>query len=375
MRASNISYNKVVQMERNLFLGICLAPYRIDLYNYLHNNTNTDIWFLKDQLGGQELDFSLLWKECSFPKRMLRFGRFLGRQYIKGLKQLIDKTNPKVVYVSEFSVVTLQVITIRLLFRYKYKIVSISDDSLDMLDGNEYSVFHKFARNLIPRMVDNLVLSDSRSVAWYQKKFSKGLWFPIIADENRMTNKFKDSIPKSIDYFNKYNLEMKKIILFVGRLVDVKNVSTLIKAFTFLKDDNYCLVIVGDGNQREILEEQASNSKNKVIFTGKLESLELLAWYNLGDVFVLPSFKEPFGAVTNEALLSGCRVCVSEKCGSACLVTKDNGELINPNSAEQLANAILRQLSASKPNKELLDVRPSLMPFTFKRAINNIFTN
>ena len=44
----------------------------------------------------------------------------------------------------------------------------------------------------------------------------------------------------------------------------------------------------------------------------------------------MPSYKEPFGAVTNEALQGGCKVLISRLAGSACLVSDTiNGYIIS----------------------------------------------
>ncbi len=52
----------------------------------------------------------------------------------------------------------------------------------------------------------------------------------------------------------------------------------------------------------------------------------------LGDVFVLPSYSEPWGLVVNEAMAAGMPVIVSEKCGSApdLVIDGENGFTFNP---------------------------------------------
>lgn len=53
---------------------------------------------------------------------------------------------------------------------------------------------------------------------------------------------------------------------------------------------------------------------------------------------ILASHKEAFGAVTNEALLAGCHVLVSNRAGSACLVEEGiNGYTFNPANVYELS--------------------------------------
>ena len=67
------------------------------------------------------------------------------------------------------------------------------------------------------------------------------------------------------------------------------------------------MVIIGDGIERKNLEKISEKHSDRIIFTGRLEGADLLKWDNVADCFILASYQEPFGAVTNEALLAGCK--------------------------------------------------------------------
>lgn len=45
---------------------------------------------------------------------------------------------PEYIFVPEFSILTIQVLLIKYLYNYKYKVISICDDSYDMLMGNDF---------------------------------------------------------------------------------------------------------------------------------------------------------------------------------------------------------------------------------------------
>ena len=99
--------------------------------------------------------------------------------------------------------------------------------------------------------------------------------------------------------------EDKKIFLFVGRVVQEKNVRMLLEAFSLSDNGNAVLLIVGDGDDRKYLEDRAKalNIDDKVIFTGIRRDTE--RFYREADFFVLPSYYESFGNVILEALASG----------------------------------------------------------------------
>ncbi len=99
--------------------------------------------------------------------------------------------------------------------------------------------------------------------------------------------------------------EDKKIFLFVGRVVQEKNVRMLLEAFSLSDNENSVLLIVGDGDDRKYLEDRAKvlNIDDKVIFTGTRRDTE--RFYREADFFMLPSYYESFGNVILESLASG----------------------------------------------------------------------
>ena len=101
---------------------------------------------------------------------------------------------------------------------------------------------------------------------------------------------------------------------------------------------------------------------NRIIFVGHKEGDKLYAWYNIAQCFVLASYQEPFGAVTNEAMLGGCWPFISIQAGSQCLIEdKVNGNVFSPTNKEQLRDLIKNKLLPSTPIKLPLQLRKNLM--------------
>ena len=117
-----------------------------------------------------------------------------------------------------------------------------------------------------------------------------------------------------------------KRILFVGRLMEVKGVDILIKAFSkFLKIDSlsdYALDIVGDGPELDSLQQLSRQEQveEKITFHGSKQKSEIAGFYRNADLFVLPSRttalgeKEGLGLVVLEAMMSGVPV-IGTNCG------------------------------------------------------------
>lgn len=97
----------------------------------------------------------------------------------------------------------------------------------------------------------------------------------------------------------------KKILLFVGRVVQEKNVRMLIESYSRSNNTDTVLMIVGGGDDLEYVKKMATNLgvSDKVIFAGFRKDAE--RFYREADLFVLPSYYESFGNVILESLASG----------------------------------------------------------------------
>lgn len=134
--------------------------------------------------------------------------------------------------------------------------------------------------------------------------------------------------------------------LFVGRLAPEKNISALIRAHAqYLEHGGaWPLVVVGDGPLRDQLHSEASRQiqDGTVLFAGHKGIGDLPEIYAFAGCFVLPSSREPWGLVVNEAMASGLPVIVSSRCGCVDDLVEHghNGFIIDPEDISGLATAL-----------------------------------
>jgi glycosyltransferase involved in cell wall biosynthesis len=109
----------------------------------------------------------------------------------------------------------------------------------------------------------------------------------------------------------------------VARLVPLKRVGDLLKALSKINCGGWHVVIVGDGPLRAQLMELAArlNLVDRVTWRGVLPSDVVRDEIAKSDTLVLSSEWEGWGAVVNEAIAEGTRVCVSDQVQSACLIS------------------------------------------------------
>jgi glycosyltransferase involved in cell wall biosynthesis len=130
------------------------------------------------------------------------------------------------------------------------------------------------------------------------------------------------------------------VVLHAGRLVPIKGVDVLIDAAA--RAGGLHLLIVGDGPERDKLEDAARRAGIGATFTGFLGEQKLLEAYVAADVFALLSRRETWGVVVNEAAACGLPLVLSRGVGAAAdlLEPGENGELVAVDDLSATAAAL-----------------------------------
>jgi len=178
---------------------------------------------------------------------------------------------------------------------------------------------------------------------------------------------------KSLKQFKEKITKDDKIILYVGRLTEVKGVEYLIKAIDLIKLRNIHLVIAGDGVLCDKLKKlcDSLNLQNKITFFGPATSDDLSLLYGASDVFVLPSIEtsdgaaEGTGLVILEAMESGLPVITSSVGGIVNTVKNGvNGLLVPEKNPKEIANAIERVIDDEEFAKKIVEnSKPTVKEF------------
>jgi glycosyltransferase involved in cell wall biosynthesis len=136
------------------------------------------------------------------------------------------------------------------------------------------------------------------------------------------------------------------VVLTVRRLVYKNGVDTLLGCANIAvkKNPKIVFVAVGKGPDMESVRQQAAQLGISANFrlAGFVSDADLPSYYNLADLFVLPSKSgEGLPLVANEALACGLPVVATDVGGIKEILPQEHGKLVPPNQPEQLADAIL----------------------------------
>lgn len=172
-----------------------------------------------------------------------------------------------------------------------------------------------------------------------RKELSHVLIFPLaIPGYNVNPAEYQDKITK---------------LVYCGRLTKEKNVLLLLRAFRVVQNEyaNVVLVIAGGGPLKSQMKQYVTENdlQHKVSFRGAYARHELPDILTTDSALILPSKKEGWGMVVNEAASLGRPVIVSDAAGVIYDLVDEgkNGFVFRSNDVDSLVDAIRRLLDAS----------------------------
>lgn len=178
-------------------------------------------------------------------------------------------------------------------------------------------------------------------------------------------HKFSEKQNTNIDILKKNNnIENEIVILYTGRILEIKGVLPLIKVFNKINKhiNNIKLIVIGDISNKsdpyikEVLKE--SNKNSNILLKGYICNDEIFKYYSISNIQVVPSVcNEALGNTAIEGIASGLVVIVSNRGGLPEIVKNNCGIIFDANDFEQslyslLSDVILNYDSYSKMRKK-----------------------
>ena len=182
-------------------------------------------------------------------------------------------------------------------------------------------------------------------------------------------NVFSD-VYKSDTWKNSLDIEGKKVILFVGRLVWEKDLRTFAEIYDLLTNirNDISFVIVGDGPIRRDLKKLMPEA----LFLGHKSGIELSTIFASSDLFVFPSTTETFGNVVLESMASGLvPVCSNEGGASSSIKHNHNGIVCKAKDSIDFSKQIISLL---KDEERLKMLSVNCIDYASKQSWENIFS-
>ena len=370
---------RVAWLFPSLWLGHYWHPIFVAIEN-LHANTRVFAGGLWDDFDTEAPGTRLVEQVGSTKYHRYAQTDGYSKQVIMPSFSIIPKLlaqRPKVVYTQAFSLWSLLVVLFKGIGGWQVNMfIDGSSPNVDFRDSR----LRTFMRRFIVRFTDVFV-PNSEAARDYLVDFLGADPDKVIVNRYLMPDAeyLHQNVNAAVD------LPQDKInFLYVGKLIPRKGAERLIEACVALKKrgfENFNLVMVGDGSQRQALEDMvsAADLQDQVSWRGWVTPDELGPYYKAADVFVFPTLEDIWGIVALEAMAFGCPVIGSSYAGSSEMIEDgESGFIVDPNDDDAFVNAMQRFVAepelvdtmGEKAQAVTLKYTPQAAAATFYELVN-----
>lgn len=360
-------------MKKTLLITLDFWPNTGGVSNYYYNLAKL---FPKDKIvvlshikPDKDFGFKVVYKKLLYV--------LVRPKWVKScieLYKLIKKEHIEIVWVGNILPLGACALLAKLFFRVPY-FVSLHGLDIKLASSNRRK---KILAKMILKNAKFITVNSETTLGLVRKLVQSSdfankilLLYPGI---NKSFTNIEENKKQAI--ISQYNLQNKKIILSVGRVIKRKNHELIIDAINLIKNDQSIedlkYLIIGAGENLEYLKQKVKNLdlEDGVLFLENITNKELPYFYDISNIFAMVSTTtkddvEGFGIVYLEAGIFKKPVLASKIGGGAEAVQDGKtGILIDENSVIEAKEAILYLL-----NDKILSYE--LGENAYKRIMNN----
>ncbi|MEO7312940.1 MAG: glycosyltransferase family 4 protein [Chitinophagaceae bacterium] len=195
---------------------------------------------------------------------------------------------------------------------------------------------------------------------------SRIVFCPYSVDNSRFRTENDRLTASKVNIRKELNIpETAKVIVYSGKYMDKKKPLDLLQAYIRLNDPNCWLIMIGEGELRQEMENLISGHQlTNVILTGFVNQSKISEYYAVGNVFVMCStIGETWGLSVNEAMNFDLPLVVSDLTGCSADLVKPgvNGYVFKTGNIEELTAKlhdvlIGKKLSWNNSSQHIVDL-------------------
>lgn len=324
------------------FIHPAYMDYRVELFEKLNQNYDTTFVFTKQGRGQDNVSEKQQQIPEEWKSKILKSNFEIGRKDIGMYFRLIGE-----LLYGEYDIILASTS-----WYICWTIAKIRRKKFVFMTEFWYWKDTTFSRTFLNRVTKYISKNSDSIFAMGTNAYNCYLNFGVSKDKIFMHPQcaVDYSTMPTFDLRSKLNLEDKRIILYLGRIIERKGLTYLLEAFKIVEDAriNAFLLIAGDGPDRSKCEKIAEDLKiDNILFVGQIEESEKASYYNACDLFVMPSVfynysYEPWGLVINEAMALGKPVIATNAVGASTDLIRNNvnGFIVEEKNVTQLYESI-----------------------------------
>lgn len=353
---------------RVLFLTNIPSPYRVDFFNELGKLCKLTVLFERRQATDREwnVDKNLNYKAVFLKGKSIGHDTAICFEVLKYLNRKYDR-----IIVGGYSTPT-GMLAIQYLNLKKIPFYLNCDGGYIK---DERKINYLIKKYFISKAACWLSTGKETSqyLLHYGAKKEKIYVYPFTSLYKKdILNKPLNEVEKEL-LKNKLSISDKKIVIFVGQMIYRKGIDVLLKA-VYKLPKNISFYIVGGKPTEEYQKYIDEYHLNNVFFFEFMDKKHLFQFYQISDIFVLPTREDIWGLVVNEAMANGLPVITTNKCVAGKELVKRNGYIIPADDINVLAQSIYELINDSTKicsfSKSSLQI---IKDYTIENMANIIF--
>ena len=322
-------------LKKVLFFTNIPSPYRIDFFNDLSASVDLTVVFEGRRAHGARFNWND--DQLKFKAVLLKDGEMNERKVDPQIFRYVRRKDYDYIFFTNYGYYT----ELAALFLAKVKKIPYIQEFDGAVYKNE-STMRKAGKSMIirganryfsPNMLTDEVLGHYgvSKEKIYRYPFSSIREKDIRADV--VTDAEKERLRTELGVREKRN------IICVGQFIHRKGIDLLLKALPSVPGDVGVHIVGGQatGEYGALVRE---NRLDNVHFVNFLNNNALNKYYDMADLFVLPTREDIWGLVVNEAMARGLPIITTDNCGAGVELVRDNGVIIPTESVDELAKAI-----------------------------------
>ncbi|MBU3197728.1 glycosyltransferase family 4 protein [Clostridium estertheticum] len=344
-----------------LFFNNIPSPYRVEFFNELGKQQEVKVIFEAERathISNNWYDNNVI---KNFQATFLKNGEMEEKKINWKVLKYIKRKNQDVIVVTNYAYLTEMIALI--LLKLKGIIYYLEVDGGIIKKENQLKKWYKtFLISGAYRYISSSKQTDDYLI-YYGAKKEKIYRYHFTSLKKNDILKEPVSVDEKRVIREKLGIKEEKVILSVGRFIDIKGFDILIKSYKNI-DKNVGLYIIGGNPTNEYISLIEKLKLDNIYFVDFMSKKELEGYYKAADIFVLPTRGDVWGLVVNEAMACGLPIITTDKCIAGLELVEDyeNGFIVPVEGVEQLAekiNIILsnRDLRAKMSEKSLEKIR------------------
>ena len=331
-----------------LFLTNLPSPYRVDFFNELGKICTLTVLYERKQATDRDEKWKA--QKAEYFEEIFLTGKKFGNDSALCFSVYKYLKDPRydLIVIGGYSTPT-GILSIQYLKTKKKSFVLSCDGGMIKTEGN---FIMKVKKHLISSASAWLSTGKKTTeyLLHYGAKKESIFKYPFTSLKNYELTNGNIKCDEKIRLKKELKIKEDKVILSVGQFIHRKGYDVLLKAMRGI-DKSVGVYIVGGKPTEEYVALKVKFDLTNVHFLDFKSKEELKGYYQVADLFVLPTREDIWGLVINEAMANGLPVITTDKClaGLELVTDCENGFIVPVETEEDLIEKINIVLS----NKDL----------------------